>query len=248
MWITLVALGLAAVPDTVTGVVSYRQRIALPPEAVIEVKLQDTSRADAPAIDLATQTIRAEGKQPPYAFTLRLDPTRIEERNRYTVAARITVGGQLRFISDRSYAVLTHGAPSRVDLVLVPVGGRPPAPVNRRVLVDQIDAAVPHLTPSTLTRLIAGEELAITTWRDPAGRLRIDAANGPISYRCYFANGVFIAYREQSPGSLFTFTMDESGQPVQVVKEVSGKNTKVKPPELEAARARAAELLNAAAP
>jgi uncharacterized lipoprotein YbaY len=42
------------------------------------------------------------------------------------VQARIEVGGQLRFVSDRHYAVITRGAPISVDLLLRSVGRSPP--------------------------------------------------------------------------------------------------------------------------
>ena len=40
--------------------------------------------------------------------------------------ARIEVDGKLRFISDQLYAVITHGAPMHVDMVLNAVDGRAP--------------------------------------------------------------------------------------------------------------------------
>jgi hypothetical protein len=133
-----------------------------------------------------------------------------------------------------------------VALGLAAAAADPPS--NHRAVVEQIDAAVARLTPSAATRLIAGEELAISIWRESPSRLRIDGANGPVSYRCYYSGGSLVFYREQSPGTLFTFAVDPNGKPAQVLKEVNGKKVKVKSPELEAARARGAELLAAAAP
>ncbi len=106
----------------VTGTVTYLQRIALPPSALITVKLVDVSRADAAAIVLGEQQIRAEGKQVPFAFSIPYDRAGIDSRMSYAVQARIEDGGQLLFISDQHYPVLTRGAPTRVDLVLQAVG------------------------------------------------------------------------------------------------------------------------------
>ncbi|MDH3787302.1 MAG: YbaY family lipoprotein, partial [Xanthomonadales bacterium] len=39
----------------VSGTVSYRERMALSDNAVVEISLQDVSRADAPAIEIARQ-------------------------------------------------------------------------------------------------------------------------------------------------------------------------------------------------
>jgi uncharacterized lipoprotein YbaY len=104
----------------VSGIVTYRQRIALPPQAQIQVQLVDVSLADAPATVLSTVTIEAAGRQVPFAFELPYDPAQIEEPNSYAVQARITVDGQLRFISTMRYAVLTQGNPATVEVVVNP--------------------------------------------------------------------------------------------------------------------------------
>ncbi|GEM_PF-1996827 len=112
----------ASVPaSAVTGTVTYLQRSALPPEALIQVQLVDVSRADAPAIVLATSSFQAGGRQAPFPFALPYDPARIEERNTYAVQARITVNGQLRFISTQRYEVITRGRPTRVEVIVQPV-------------------------------------------------------------------------------------------------------------------------------
>ena len=117
-----VPAGGGASPSRVTGTVTYRERIALPPTAVIKVQLVDVSRADAPAIVLGEQVIQSAGKQVPFSFEIPFDPAKIEENYSYAVQARIEVDGKLRFISDRHYAVITRGAPTHVDLALRSVG------------------------------------------------------------------------------------------------------------------------------
>ncbi len=110
----------------VTGTVAYRERIALPPTAVVKVQLVDVSRADAKAVVLGEQIIEAKGRQVPFAFEIPYDPAKIEASHSYAVQARIEDAGQLWFINDQRYAVITRGAPTKVDLVLKAVGG--PAP------------------------------------------------------------------------------------------------------------------------
>jgi putative lipoprotein len=106
--------------SVITGTVTYRNRSALPPTAVIEVTLQDVSLADAPAKVISTQTIEAGGQQPPFAYELAYDPAQIDPRNTYSVSARITEGGELLFISDTFNPVLTRGAPlTDVDILVV---------------------------------------------------------------------------------------------------------------------------------
>jgi len=105
----------------VTGTVTYRQRIALSPNAVIEVKLLDVSRADAPAVTIAEQTIMPAGHQVPIAFSLEYDPGRIDDRSRYVIQARILEKGQVRFISTQAYPVITVGNPNKVNVIVSPV-------------------------------------------------------------------------------------------------------------------------------
>jgi uncharacterized lipoprotein YbaY/heat shock protein HslJ len=105
----------------VSGTVTYRQRIALTPNAVIEVKLLDVSRADAPAVTIAEQMIKPAGRQVPIAFALDYDPGRIDDRGRYIIQARILESGQVRFINTQPYPVITIGSPKTVNVIVSPV-------------------------------------------------------------------------------------------------------------------------------
>jgi uncharacterized lipoprotein YbaY/membrane-bound inhibitor of C-type lysozyme len=105
-------------PNTVSGTVSYMVRMALPADAVIEVKLQDVSRADAPAMVIAEEKITLGDRQAPVPFELKFDPAKIDPGHTYAVSARILIHGHLEFVSDKSYAVLTRGNPAHVALQL----------------------------------------------------------------------------------------------------------------------------------
>jgi putative lipoprotein len=106
------------VKDSVTGTVAYRERMALPPAAVVRLQLQDVSRQDVAATIIDSVTIRPNGKQVPISFTLRYDPARIQENSTYAVQARITVDGNLLFINDVSYPVITRGNSKQVQMML----------------------------------------------------------------------------------------------------------------------------------
>ncbi|WP_412060707.1 YbaY family lipoprotein [Rubrivirga sp. IMCC45206] len=126
----LVAVGCSSVQPTapdaaLTGTVTYRERIALAPDAVVTVRLLDVSLADAPSVTLAEQTIRAEGRNVPIPYALRYDPARIAARHRYVVRAEIRDGaGDLRWTTDTAIPVLTNGAPTDgVEIRVVQVAG-----------------------------------------------------------------------------------------------------------------------------
>jgi uncharacterized lipoprotein YbaY/uncharacterized membrane protein/heat shock protein HslJ len=118
-------------PDgRVSGTVLYRERMALPPGATIVVRLQDVSRADAPAELLAEQTIASSGRQVPIPFELRYSSVRIDASHRYALRAEIRdADGTLLFATTEHHAVLTAGAPTEgVDVRVQRVGATPPEP------------------------------------------------------------------------------------------------------------------------
>jgi uncharacterized lipoprotein YbaY len=102
----------------VQGTVTYRQRIALPPTAVVEVALLDVSRADTAAETLAKQTIALDGRQVPVAFALPYDDRLIDPRHTYAVQARILVDGELWFTNTSRYAVISQGHPTELEVVV----------------------------------------------------------------------------------------------------------------------------------
>ena len=111
-----------ALAGTITGTATYRERIALPPEAVLEATLEDVSRADAPAVVLGRARVEPAG-QVPIPFTITYDDRAIDERMSYAVRGRIIVGDELRFTTTESHPVLTRGGGSEVTLRLQRVAG-----------------------------------------------------------------------------------------------------------------------------
>ena len=104
---------------TVSGTVYYLQRIVLPPDAKIEVRLVDISRQDVPAVTIAEQKISNPG-QVPILFELHYDPAKIDSRMTYAVQARIERGGKLLFISTRVFPVISRGNPAHVEVKVDP--------------------------------------------------------------------------------------------------------------------------------
>src|SRR5690606_2626482 len=77
---------------TLSGTVLYRERIALPREARLAVRISDVSRMDAPALVVAEIDVATKGRQVPIPFEIAYDPARIDARGRYAVSARIVDG------------------------------------------------------------------------------------------------------------------------------------------------------------
>jgi len=109
--------------SSVTGTVTYLQRIALPADAVITVQIQDTSLADAPARVIGEQVILTDGKQVPIDYEVTYDAKEIEDNHSYTMSARIADGaGNLLFINDTAIPVITRDNPTQdVEILVVQV-------------------------------------------------------------------------------------------------------------------------------
>jgi putative lipoprotein len=110
----------ASASSTIAGTVAYRERVALPENAVLTVRLEDVSAADAPAKIIAEQKLALAGRQVPLPFQLAYDARKIDPNHTYAISARITVDGQLRFLNTTAFRVLTGGSPSRVDILVRP--------------------------------------------------------------------------------------------------------------------------------
>ncbi|HAI32761.1 MAG TPA: hypothetical protein DCM48_25150, partial [Thalassospira sp.] len=104
--------------NSVTGSVSYRERIALSPDnTFLVVRLLDVSRADAPSVEIAA--LRQPVSNPPMVFVLPYDADDIDPRMTYVIEAKIVnADGDLLFRNDQAYPVLTRDAPSDVDILV----------------------------------------------------------------------------------------------------------------------------------
>ena len=100
-----------------TGTVSYRARIALPPDAVLKVALVEATRADAEAVPISEVSLARPG-QVPIAFELPYPTARINAKRTYLVRATIEQGGEAKWSSTRRYPVITNDQPTKVDIVV----------------------------------------------------------------------------------------------------------------------------------
>jgi putative lipoprotein len=91
MAMTFMARG-AWAEDVVTGTATYREWIALPPDAMFEAMIEDVSRADAPADIIAPTRVEPPG-QAPIRFQLSYDSSKVDEHHAYSVRGRITARG-----------------------------------------------------------------------------------------------------------------------------------------------------------
>jgi uncharacterized lipoprotein YbaY len=106
----------------VTGTVWYRERIAMPTDAVVVTSLEHLHSGGTDLV--AEQLLDSPGNVPvpflvPFAFDV-IDPA-----DRYTLRAHIAVHDDVRWSTQTPIPVITQGAPSRVDVMVVWAGNRP---------------------------------------------------------------------------------------------------------------------------
>ncbi len=104
-----------------SGVVTYVQRIALTPTAVVHMSIDDVTLEDAPMVTISSADIPAT-HQVPIAFSLPYDPTKIDPKHKYALNARISDKGKLLFLNTTRFPLFAPGAPTaglelRVDPV-----------------------------------------------------------------------------------------------------------------------------------
>jgi uncharacterized lipoprotein YbaY len=116
-FLAVLAAGCARGPGEVTGTVSYRERMALPADAVLEVSLKSVAPAGGDPEVVGVARVLKVGNVP-IPFTVEYDRAAIDEARDYVLRARITSGGRLLFWNDAGEPVLTRGHPAPVDLVL----------------------------------------------------------------------------------------------------------------------------------
>ena len=121
----------AASAGVVSGTVAYRERIAMPENAVLTMQLQDVSLAEAPAKVIAEQKFTFAGHQVPLPFELHYDPAKMDPKHTYALSARITVNEQLMFMNTTTYRVITQGNPVKADILLQTVEGQTSGPKHQ---------------------------------------------------------------------------------------------------------------------
>ena len=124
--LVVLALPFPAHAGSLSGTAAYRERLALPPDAVFEAVLIDAAIADAPARELGRVRLQPAG-QPPFRFTIPYRDADVTPAGRYTVRATVRQGERLLFTTDTFTPVLNGGPSQPLKLQLVAVGtGRPP--------------------------------------------------------------------------------------------------------------------------
>ena len=107
---------------TITGSVWYRERMMVPPDAVISISLEDVSRMDVSAEVIATTGFVAQGG-PPWDFSLEYDPIKLNDKGRYGLRVRIEADGRLMFITTEHIPAFEHDSSTPIKIMVSRAGG-----------------------------------------------------------------------------------------------------------------------------
>jgi uncharacterized lipoprotein YbaY len=257
------ATGCAPGPPTsgiVKGSVAYRERMALPPDAVVDVKLYDVSVQDGAAPVIAQTTVVPAGREVPLPFELRYDPKKIQPTGWYALRATIRSGGRLVFTTDTVHRVVTHGNPTHVDLQLVRVGDGADPTSASAARVEAIRANLAGYRAVHGAGAAGDNAAAWTAYFDGMTLACIDEASNQGDYGAaeseyYFEGGALVAFVSRStravtdpiraPGKehvTLRLAFDPSGGETEQSKTVDGRPAPVESSEVSGARARAAFL------
>lgn len=114
------AISALSMAGEVTGTVGYRERIALPPNSIITVRLEDATRVDAPAALISESKFVSGRNQVPFSFKLPYVDSAVQRNLQYFVRATIHSNGQLIYTSTEAYPVINNGV-KKVDIRLMRV-------------------------------------------------------------------------------------------------------------------------------
>ena len=113
----------APVQGMLTGTIAYRERVALPADAAVAVKLEDISGHSPKTV--AETLFSPGGQQVPIPFQLSYNPADINPAHTYRLLANIAVDGKPMFVSTAAYPVITQGNPTQVAMMLEAAPSQP---------------------------------------------------------------------------------------------------------------------------
>ncbi len=129
LWLLPVST-MAQSPASLTGIVTYRERVRLPADALVVLQIAEVTPAGTGGRVIVEQTFATGGAQPPFRFNLPYDPSIIDAGRVYTLQGRILSGGRTLFTTASLIPVITGNAPrSDIQVVMGAVRGAtlPPA-------------------------------------------------------------------------------------------------------------------------
>jgi uncharacterized lipoprotein YbaY len=170
----------------IRGTVTYRERIALPPNSEVTVMLLNSANVDGDPV--AETSFSTDGRQPPFQFELKYDPRDINRQRTYEVRAEIRgEDGQVRFKSAAGTPVnLRTGSIDKLALMLTFVKNEPPAVRGRGMTLSRLGSGTLKIGSRT-HYLLRG---SVTIGNDGLATVSVGSATTQINFngRLIFAD------------------------------------------------------------
>jgi heat shock protein HslJ/uncharacterized lipoprotein YbaY len=159
-------------PIVIKGALTYRARVALPPDSRAVVALKDVSRPDGAVI--AESRFDLGGRQVPIPFELEVDRAKLDDARRYAVRGAIFAGGRPVWASD---PVMVDRPAGTVDL-----GTLGMTPVRARAFATEFQCGTQRVTvdytPKAM-RLLVGADTFELRQTVVASGARYEAVGDP---------------------------------------------------------------------
>lgn len=222
------------IDDHVSGHVLLREPRELSPQARLDLKIADVAQPDL----VLAQTTISPANQPPIQFHLPIDVSKVDAKRTYAVEATLTDGDR-RYLPVLQYPVLTHNAPSAVEVTVAPE----PTPSEKmyeefKKTLGQI-GGMKSINGSALNdnASVAWDAFVQGTNSGPKVRVvreisDLDGDKGRITYKMAYQNDKpWVAVKEESPaGSNHPYATtrvgwDDNGQLVLKEHAANGQNS-----------------------
>lgn len=115
------------------AIVTYRERIAMPANAAIELWLSDETVADTLDAIIARRRLLADGKQVPISLALPYAPGKLRPGRDYTLRARVVTAGKTMFATPVGQPAIPGPDPVELTLERVSPKGKVNRPVENTV-------------------------------------------------------------------------------------------------------------------
>jgi len=102
--------------QAITGTVTYRDRSALPRDAILNVELREVLSYNSQPVTLARQSYTASRQ--PISFELDYDPTQIDPRRNYVLHINITAGGRQLYTLRQDAPILGNNPSTNLQLLV----------------------------------------------------------------------------------------------------------------------------------
>ena len=169
--------------------------VELPDGAIAAVSLLDTSLQDA-AATLIGEQVRAVAALP-FDFRIEYDPSLIQERNEYSLQARVELEGELLYINDTVHTVLTRGSPAQSGIEVIRV--------ESSAVGGEFTTIAVHAVPAEGSEIPLGSEITARLVNAHSRSEVIDEHSIPI---LAFPVELNLLYDERGLDSTYTYEID----------------------------------------